>query len=129
MNPLHHLKDLIFSEAGIVRNILDIARLEARLARLSIGPLLLNLAILIVIGLGFWFALMVGVGYLLGILFHNILLGIVGVIVIHMIFMGFLIYWLLYNLKNISFKHTRKIFSQRQSIDYEKLEKTDHSGN
>jgi len=127
MNPLQEVKALFSSESGIIKNIIGIVQLEAKLARLSIVPLLINLVILFITGLGLWFIFMIVTGYLVAFFSGNVLIGILTVLGIHIVLVVLFLRWLSYNVKNMSFNKTRQIFSKNRAFNYEKLEKENHS--
>ncbi len=124
MNPFEHLEGLVSGKLSIIKMVVDIAKLEARLAGLSIYPLLLTLCLLLIVLMSTWLAAMLLVGYGIKLALHNSIWAISSVLLINMSVLILLLNYLLFNLKKMSFEKTRAYFSEKESDHHEKLEKT-----
>ena len=114
MNAIEHIEGLVSSKMCAIKTIVTIAKLEARLAGLSVLPLLLNVSLLVVVFLSIWLTTLLLIGYGAMILCGNILCAIVFVLFINLVLMFGLIKYLEFNLKNISFEKTRAYFSNNK---------------
>jgi len=129
MSVLEQVEGLVSAKLSVIKNLLTLVRLEARLAGLSIFPLLLNLCLLIIIISTVWLSTMVLLGVGLFSVLNNALLSISVVLLLNLGLLFGLLKYLTYNLKNLSFEKTRAYFSNKESTHYDKLEKTNKSPN
>lgn len=114
MNVLEHLEGLVSGKIETMKGIVSLFKLEARLASLSVFPLLLNLIGLFVILTTTWICTMVLIGTMLMLLFTSIIPAVALVLLLNlMIFIG-LGYCIKTNLKNMSFVKTRDYFSPKE---------------
>ncbi|MGL6028709.1 MAG: hypothetical protein ACRC0B_02535 [Legionella sp.] len=128
MKIIEELEGYVSNKIGIVSTLLSLFKLEARLAGLSLYPLLVNLCMLLITLLTTWFSAMLFVGYLFYIYFGTLMLSMALVFILNLILIACLLKYLTYNLKSMSFMKTRKYFSQSESASYDKLqEKTQYS--
>lgn len=127
MSLFDQLEGLITAKIGAITDLLTLIKLEARLAGLSIFPLILNLCLLFVILISLWLTLMLLLGtgfYLLG---HNLILAISGILFINLLAVWGLWRYLNFNLRNLSFIQTRAYFSSTESTTYDRIQKTTDS--
>lgn len=122
MKIIEELEGYVSNKIGIVSTLLSLFKLEARLAGLSIYPLLINLCMLLITLLTTWCTVMLLVGYFVYIYFGTLVLGLALVFMLNLILIACLLKYLTYNLKSMSFMKTRKYFSQSESTSYDKLE-------
>ncbi|KTD09086.1 hypothetical protein Lgra_2321 [Legionella gratiana] len=129
MDALKQLEALIAAKVSIIRTVLSLFRLEAKLAGLSVFPLLLNVCMLLVIFITVWLTTMFLLGYFVALAFNSFLLALFVIFLLNVGLLLGLTKYLSYNLSNMSFQKTREYFSQNQSAEHEKLKKTDHCTN
>lgn len=109
---------LVTSKLEIYKTVARIFQLETRLAALSIAPLLLSLAMLIVALLTSWMALMVLAALILQSFLHNYALA-VTIILLFNALLCLLLYRALHNyLRKMSFAKTREYFAQSEGKQY-----------
>jgi len=129
MEALKQVEHLVSAKLAVIKTLLELVRLEVRLAGLSVFPLLLSLCLVLVVLMTAWLSLSLLMGYGILMAFHNILLSLGGVFLINLGIVLYLFKSLAFNLKNMSFEKSRSYFSQNASIDYEQLEKTVNRSN
>ncbi|KTD74207.1 hypothetical protein Ltuc_2054 [Legionella tucsonensis] len=136
MEALKQLEALIAAKISVIKTVCSLIRLEARLAGLSVFPLLLNICLLLVVLFTVWLSVMFLIGYFAylasGYFVHlvpnRLLLSILFVLLLNVGFLLGLLKYLSFNIKSMSFQKTREFFSQ-ESVEHEKLEEADHSTN
>ncbi|KTD54290.1 hypothetical protein Lsai_3112 [Legionella sainthelensi] len=128
MEVFKQLEALIAAKISVIRTALCIFRLEARLAGLSVFPLLLNICMLLVICITVWLTAMFLLGYFVALSSKSLILALFLILLLNIGLLLGLTKYLSYNLNNMSFPKTREYFSQ-QSTEHEKLKKTDHCTN
>ncbi|MCW8442897.1 hypothetical protein OQJ05_02380 [Fluoribacter gormanii] len=136
MEALKQLEALIAAKISVVKTVCSLIRLEARLAGLSIFPLLLNICMLFVVLITVWLTAMCLIGYLIFLVSghwvlltsHRLLISISLVFLLNGGLLLGLLKYLSLNLISMSFPKTREYFSQK-SAEHEKLEKADNSAN
>ncbi len=128
MEVFKQLEALIAAKISVIRTALCIFRLEARLAGLSVFPLLLNICMLLVICITVWLTAMFLLGYFVALSSKSLILALFLILLLNIGLLLGLTKYLSYNLNNMSFQKTREYFSQ-QSTEHEKLKKTDHCTN
>lgn len=130
MRLLEEFNGFIADKTSVIRTLLAIAKLEAKLAGLSIIPLLLNLMLLSMICLLCGMSIMALLGYGLFLLTHQWLLALSGVLLVNLILLTVLLKYLSYHTKNISFERTRKYLKlvslERKTVNHE-LKRTNSS--
>jgi hypothetical protein len=119
MNFLDHLEGFITGNLKVIKTFLSLIKLEARLAGLSIFPLLLNLCMLLIIFMSVWIAAMVLLGYCIFIWGESPLGAMASVLGINIALLLSLMKYLSFNLRKMSFEKTRQCFSQNKRINYE----------
>ena len=124
MRLLEQIEGLASNFFGSLNAVLSIIKLEARLAGLSVYPLLLNVCMLFIILTTVWLSLMLLVGYLFTLLFVNIIIAIGLVTLLNIGLFILLLKYLQFNLGNMSFQKTRDYFSKKGKNEHDKLEKT-----
>lgn len=126
MNIFEHIDGLVSGKLAILRMVLDIVKLETRLAGLSVYPLLLNLSMLLIVLMTTWLVSMVLMGYGLLLAFESFVVAILSVLVLNVVLLGILLNYLSFNLKKMSFEKTREYFSEKAGNEHDKLEKTNN---
>lgn len=129
MEALKHLEALISEKLSVIKTVFSIFLLEARLAGLSVSPLLINICFLLVILVTLWLSAMLLMGYFIFLTSNNFILSIAIVLFFNLVLFLGLLQYLSYNLKNMSFENTRAYFSKNKSMDHEKLQKADDTAN
>ncbi|AWN75028.1 hypothetical protein LEAN103870_18060 [Legionella anisa] len=136
MEALKQLEALIAAKISAIKTVSSLIRLEARLAGLSVFPLLLNIGLLLVVLLTVWLSVMFLIGYLaylvsgyfVHLVSNRLLLSISFVLLLNVGFLLGLLKYLSFNIKSMSFQKTRAFFSQ-ESEEHEKIEKADNRTN
>ncbi|WP_454781901.1 hypothetical protein [Legionella sp. WA2022007384] len=136
MEVLKQLEGLIAAKISVFKTVCSLIRLEARLAGLSLFPLLLNICMLFVVLITAWLTAMFLTGYLVFLVLgywellipHRFLVSISLVFLLNGGLLLGLLKYLSFNLNSMSFPKTREFFSQK-SVEHEKLEKADNSAN
>lgn len=124
MNIIEHLEGLVEGKIRIFKLVTRIIKLEAKLAGLSMYPLLINVCLLLITLTSLWLSAMLLLGYFFAQLFSNALLGIIIVLLFNLGFSFLLAKYLKSNLEKMSFKKTRAYFSSARQDEHEKLPKT-----
>ncbi|KTC90609.1 Uncharacterised protein [Fluoribacter dumoffii] len=128
MEALKQLEALVAAKISVIKTVWSLIRLEAKLAGLSVFPLILNLCMLFVVLIAVWVNAMLLIGYLVFFLSNHFLLSISLVFLINIGVLLGLVKYLSFNLKSMSFSKTREYFSQK-SVEHGKIEKTDTGSN
>jgi hypothetical protein len=130
MEILKQAETLVSAKLAVIKTLFTMIRLEARLAGLSVFPLLVNICMVFVILMTVWLltSLLMGYGIFL-VAHHNILLSLFLVFLINLGVLLGLIKYLAFNIKNMSFEKTRAYFSQNKSMDDEQFETTVNQAN
>ena len=124
MNVLEHLEGLFSDRWSIIKTVINLAKLEARLAGLSVYPLLFTLGLLLVVLMTTWLTAMLLLGYCFKLFIDNPLWVISFILLIHVGLLVSLAYYLLFNLKQMSFEKTRAYFSEREGPQHDTVKKT-----
>lgn len=120
MEVLKQAETLVSAKLAALKDLFTMIRLEARLAGLSIFPLLVSVCMLFVVLMTVWLFASLLMGYGIFLLIHkNIFLSLILVFLINLMLFAILLRYLLFNIKNMSFEKTRAYFSQNQSVDDE----------
>ena len=125
MQFIDEMEGLVSSQINVIKMALSMTKLEAKLAMLSVYPLIINVCMLLVILTSTWLALMGMLGYGLMLAFDSIILAMSGVLLVNGLVLGLLFGYLLFNLKNMSFAKTRAYLSR----DKDESKKTDDDCN
>ena len=119
MKLLEEIEGLVSSKVRGVKTMIAIAKLETKLAGLSVFPLLLNVVLLLMIAIAIWFVSMGLLAYGLVAITSNILLAITLVLFLNLILFFVLLSYLKFNLKRMSFEKTRELMAKREKPSHE----------
>jgi len=108
MKVIEELEGLVSSKWGVVTSLISLIKLEARLAGLSIVPLLLNLFVLFIVLTTVWLTAMVMLGYGILHLYGSGMIAISSVLLINIVALAILIKYLTFNLKKMSFEREKE---------------------
>jgi uncharacterized membrane protein YqjE len=128
MEALKQLESLFLAKISVFKTFCSLVQLEARLARISVLPLLLNLCMLFIVLITVWLSTMFLIGYFVLLISNRFIFSLLFVLVLNLGLLLALVKYLSFNLKSMSFQKTRE-YLLHKSIDYEQLEKADHSAN
>ncbi len=122
MKVFEEIAQLISTKLNIGLSFFRLVGLEARLAGLSLVPLLCSLVGLIVIGLSAWLTLVAILFFAINMLLNNIMLSLTCLFLLNLLTLAILAKAMLYNVNNMSFKNTRKLLISRNenSTQHEK---------
>ena len=112
---------------SLIKTIVSIFKLEAKLARLSVFPLLLNFCMLFIIAITIWLSSLFILGYYVALAFNSIIIALAIILLINLLILISLIQYLKFNLRNLSFVKTRAYFSKKEEKPYEQLEESTNS--
>jgi hypothetical protein len=126
MKIFEQIEGFVSSKLYIIKMGFELVKLEARLAGLSVYPLLLNICMLLIVLMATWFVTMLLFGYGILFKFQSIVLAIGSVLLLNIMLLGFLLKYLSFNLRKMSFEKTREYFSNKVDNDYDKLEEGNH---
>lgn len=112
MRFIDEIEGLVSSQLNVIKAALSLTRLEARLAMLSIFPLLINVCMLFAVLLSAWLMVIGMLGYELMQAFDSVILAMSGVLIVNILLLSLLVSYLLFNLKSMSFKKTRAYLSR-----------------
>lgn len=112
MRFLNEIEGLVSSQFNVIKTGLSLTRLEARLALLSVYPLVINVCMLFVILVSTWLVTMGMLGYGLMQVYDSVILAMSGVLIVNILMLGLLLRYLLFNFKNMSFEKTRAYLSR-----------------
>lgn len=129
MRFIEELEGLVSSQVGVIKTCLSLTKLEARLAGLSLFPLLVNLCMLLVCLTLVWLTAMSMLTYVLMQALDNVLLALACVFLFNIVLVGLLCKYLLFNLKNMSFEKTRAYLSGSREAKVDELKNTGDDGN
>lgn len=115
MNVIEDIEGLVSNKLEIFKTMFAIVKLETRLVGLSIFPLILNVAMILVAMMTAWSSFMIIVGYTLVHWFSSFMIGIFGVMSLNVLIGFGLCKYLSFNLKNMSFEKTRAYFNRRET--------------
>lgn len=114
MNIIQALEGLVSGKLNIIKTVMVIMKLEARLARSSIFPLLLNICMILGILITLWLSTLLLIGYFLMLYLHNFLYALLIVWVFNISIFIVLLKSIQFNLTNMSFERTRNFFSKKE---------------
>lgn len=106
------LEGLVSSQMHVIRASLSLTKLEARLALLSIFPLIINIGLLFAVLLSLWLTTMGLLGYGLVLILDNYLYAGLGLLSVNVLLLVLLLWYLKFNLDSMSFKNTRAYLSR-----------------
>lgn len=114
MNIIQALESLVSGKLNIIRTLMVMMKLEARLAGQSILPLLLNVCMILGILITFWILTLSLIGYFLMMYVHNLLHVLLMIWGFNVIVLIVLYKSMQFNLNNMSFERTRRFFSKKE---------------
>lgn len=118
---LEQLEGLVSNQLAVFKTCISITKLEARLAGLSVAPLLVSVCLLFIGFISVWLSGMTLLGYSLMLVTDNILITLGSVFIINCFVVGIVYTRLRCNLKNMSFEKTRAFISKaKESHEIEK---------
>jgi hypothetical protein len=112
MRFIDEMEGLVSSQVNVIKIGLSMTRMEAKLAMLSVYPLIINVCMLLVILVSTWLTVMGILGYELMQVFDSMILAMSGILIVNVLVLGLLCRCLLFNLKNMSFEKTRAYLSR-----------------
>ncbi|MDP3706297.1 MAG: hypothetical protein Q8R24_10415 [Legionellaceae bacterium] len=116
MGVLGELEGLIVSKCGSIKTLMSMTKLEVRLARLSIFPLVINVCMLLVVLMVIWMTAMAALGYGIFLACHSIMAAFGSVLLFNLLMFGLLRRYLLFNIRKMSFEQTRKYFGSISTL-------------
>ena len=99
MRLFEEVEGLVFAKLKTIQATIKLVKLEAKLARLSIYPLLLNVVLLGLTSITIWLLCMLLIGYGATFLFQSIAAGLGLLLVINLGFLFGLFHYLKFNLR------------------------------
>ncbi|BCA95391.1 hypothetical protein TUM19329_17520 [Legionella antarctica] len=120
---LDEIEGLVSGKLSSLKTILSIFKLEARLAGLSVYPLMLNLCLIFVVLITIWLSGMLLIGYFAALFWGTFLLAVCLILTLNIILFVGLLSYLSYNLNNMSFEKTRASLSSKEYNENGKLKK------
>jgi hypothetical protein len=129
MKFFEELESYFSGQFNSLKMLFTLIKLEAKLAGLSVAPLIITLCMLFVILITFWASLMVLVGYFIFTQFNSFWLAICSTLLLNLLVLCFLLKYFIYNLKAMSFEKTRRYLNTQESIEHERLKKTTDCAN
>jgi hypothetical protein len=131
MEALKQVEGLVSAKLSVIKAVLSLIRLEARLAGMSVFPLLLNICLILIVSMTFWLVTSVLIGYEIFVVSNDVPLSIFLVFLLNLGVLLVLAKYLAFNIKNMSFVKTRSYFSENKSMDdeFKKTIKSTNSDN
>lgn len=129
MKILEDLDAYISSQFRSMGTLFSLIKLEARLAGLSVFPLVINLCMLFVILLSFWFSLMSLMVYFIYTQVHSFWLALGSISLLNLLILLGLLKYLAFNIKSMSFARTRHYLKGQENTEHDKLEKATNCSN
>ncbi len=120
MNVIEEIIGYVSSKFKVAGLVVDLFKLEAQIAGLSIIPLVITAVLLAVLSLVAWTTLMVLLGYAIFWFLESVWIAILGVLLLHAIIIGGLIRYFLINLRKIKFEKTRAFLSRGKQSNEQK---------
>lgn len=125
MKVIDELIGLVSSRFHVLKTLFTMIKLEARLAGLSIFPLLINLCLIFIILASVWLTGMVLAGLSVYQFYQNAWIAILFVFVFNLAMLALLFKYLQFNLRKMAFEKTRQFLTQSKEEEGHGLEKTD----
>lgn len=107
MNALEEVVGLVEGKIDRFKTLWTIFKLETRLAGISIVPLILNVCLLMVLSMGMWVSMVSLCGYVIWSVTHHLFLTLTLIMVLQLFLSLFLVKWLSFNVRKMSFEKTR----------------------
>ena len=124
MNILESLEGLFSSKLNLAKTLISLVKLEARLAGLSVFPLLLTICFLFVLLMTVWLSAMILLMYLISLTLKPPVLAVVLVLLLNIGLLIIAIKYLIFNVRKMSFEKTREYFSHSKRSENHELKKT-----
>ena len=115
MSALKEIEGLIANQLLVIKACLSMTKLEAKLAGLSVFPLLVNVCLLLVCVMSTWFTAQAFIGFTLMRIFDSIMVAFVGIFALNLFSLVLLLFYLQFNLKKMSFEKTRAYLASTKS--------------
>ena len=122
MSVFNHLTGLVSSKLKQFNRFFTLAKLEARLAGLSLIHLLVNLCLGFIILTTLWLSAMAFIGVLLFQYLDSLWMSIGGVFLLNLAILALLATLMIRNIKDMSFEKTRRFFSHSKDETAYELE-------
>jgi hypothetical protein len=122
MKLIEDVEQFIESQLNSVRMLFDLVRLEAKLARMTLVPLVINFCLILVSIIMLWLSAMGLVGYVLIRLSNPIWLTLIIILILNFSLLFGLLRYLTFNLTALSFSQTRRHLT-KQGTSHDGLEK------
>ena len=129
MNILDELIGLVSAKFSIFKAVINMIKLETRLAGLSVFPLFVSLIVLLTLILTLWLTAMGLAVFTIMLWYPNIFIALSSVILLNFIVMGGVAKYMLNTLKNMSFANTRQFLAQSKEMSLYERQKADTAGN
>ena len=100
---------LVSSNLGLIKASIAIIKLEARLATVSVYPLLLNVLMLFLVLTTIWLSAMLILGYVTTLASASVILGLSTILLLNVGLYFGLMKYLEFNLRKMSFEKTREL--------------------
>ena len=126
MKILDELIGLVSSRLHVFKTLLTMVKLEARLAGLSIFPVLLNMCLIFIILSTAWLAGMALAGFGVYQFYQNALIAILFVFVLNLAILALLFKYLQFNIRKMTFEKTRQFLTQSKEDQEHGLQKSDN---
>lgn len=105
---IEEIAGLVSSKIDTIKTMIDIVKLETRLAGLSVYPLIINVCMLFVVLITLWLSIMGTVFYFINAFVHNPFISILCVLSLNVLSLLGLLKYLSFNLKKMGFEKTRQ---------------------
>ncbi len=112
MSIFESVYGLAVNKLESLQTLMSMTKLEVRLARLSIYPLIINICSILVILMTTWAAAMTMLGYGIILMSDNIWIALTAVILFNLLILTLLKRILSYNIRKMSFQKTRQYFGE-----------------
>jgi hypothetical protein len=117
MEALKQVEGLIAAKLSLFKSVLSLIRLEARLAGLSVFPLLLSICMILIVLMTFWLLTSLLIGYGFFYIVNNYLFTLFLLLLLNLVVLLTLAKLLTVHIKNMSFAKTRSYFSEQVDKD------------
>lgn len=102
------LEGYFTSRLDAIKSLLSMTKLEMRLAKLSLFPLVMNVGMILAVLMVIWLTSMVMLGYGVYVAYPHLMLALSSVLFVNLLFLYGLKRYFSFNIKNLSFEQTRK---------------------
>ena len=129
MSVLKTLEELVISQFQIVKTIATLFKLEARLAKISIAPLIITTCLMLIILSCVWMIFMALVGVAVYTAIHNVLFALLIVLICNILALCLLCMMIRHNINSMGFEKTRAYFTQLKEPSQHDIQKGSSGGN